>query len=139
MNNAYALEKGKPRNHAQPPAAIHTTLPLDELIELFENEMRDVIRYDSFEYRNAHTGAHVFHGTQRPHQCHYRINVARMDLGQMTLSRQTPFNPTELQRVETALAALIMHLSNAVSYQKGLSEAALEALRVDAAWQASRN
>lgn len=139
MNNAYALEKGKPREQAQRSAAIHTTLPLDELIELFENELRDVIPYDSFEYTGAPTGAHVFHGTQRLHKCHYRLNVAHMDLGQITLTRRSAFNPAELQRMETALAALIMHLSNAVSYQKELSKAALEALQADAAWQASRN
>jgi len=29
---------------------LHTTLPIDELIGLFANEISDIVDYDSFEY-----------------------------------------------------------------------------------------
>jgi len=112
---------------------------MEDLIGLFESEIRGVIRYDSFEYENPRNATHVFQGIQRLHKCHYRINVDKLDMGQVTLTRRTPFTDQELGQIEAALGALIIHLTNAFKYQADLSDDAVESLFLDDAWNRAVN
>lgn len=129
MNNRNAEPKTSARNERS--NAIHTTLPMEDLIGIFESEIREILRYDSFEYENARASTHIFHGTPRLHKCHYRIRIADLELGRITLTRGTPFADNEIHLLEGALGALSIHLNNALEYQSGLGEEELVALRAD--------
>ena len=137
MNNRNALAYAE----AQPvqgerQKAIHTTLPMEDLIGIFESEIRSIVRYDSFEYENAANSTHIFHGVQKLHKCHYRINIAGLELGRITLTRASSFADAEIDTIESALGALTIHLNNALEYQAGLSEQELIALRIDSEYSA---
>lgn len=136
MNNAaaYVMKDVNITDHGDSSPAIHTTLPLEQLIEIVESEMRELIRYDSFEYANPQNSTHIFFGTPRLHKCHYRIYISGISLGQVTLSRSHPFDDMEIDMIEGALGALIIHLNNAMDYQSDLSDDAIEDLRVDKAY-----
>lgn len=110
---------------------LHTTLPMNELIGLFANEIREIINFDSFEYENSQAGIHIFNGFLKLHKCSYKIKGSGMDLGQITLTRKNPFNEEEMILVERALGALSIHLSNAVDYQSELKEEHINALKVE--------
>ncbi len=99
-----------------------TTLPMHELIGLFANEISECVNYDSFEYENAQKGIHVFHGSLKLHKCHYKIKDSGMELGQITLTRKSPFLEEEMVFVERALGALSIHLDNAINHQSELEE-----------------
>lgn len=114
------------------PCELHTTLPLRDLIALFELEVREILDYDSFEYELERSAIHIFRGTPRLHKCQYRVNTAGLDLGQLTLTRRRPFEDQEILIVERALGALIVHLKNAVEYQARLDDDALMVLKADA-------
>lgn len=129
--NAYAFAEVKHPEQGEHPKAIHTTLPMEDLIGIFESEIRGIVRYDSFEYENERNSTHLFHGTPRLHKCHYRINIAELELGRITLTRATPFADNELNMIEGALGALTIHLNNAIEYQAGLGEQELTSLRID--------
>lgn len=133
MNNrtARAYAEVKHSDQGEHPKAIHTTLPMEDLIGIFESEIRGILRYDSFEYENARNSTHIFHGIQKLHKCHYRLNIAALELGRITLTRATPFADGEIDKIEGALGALTIHLNNAIEYQAGLSEQELVALRID--------
>jgi len=110
---------------------IHTTLPMEDLIGIFESEIRRIVAFNSFEYENPRNAMHIFHGVQKLHKCHYRLNIADLELGRITLTRATPFTDAELDKIEGALGALTIHLNNAMEYQAGLGEQELVALRID--------
>jgi hypothetical protein len=137
MNNrnslAYADVKPEQGEHSK---AIHTTLPMEDLIGIFESEIRGIVAFNSFEYENPPTSTHIFHGVQKLHKCHYRLNVAERELGRITLTRATPFTDTDLDKIEGALGALTIHLNNAIEYQAGLGEQELIALRIDSEYSA---
>lgn len=118
--------------------AIHTTLPMEQLIEIVESEIREIVRYDSFEYANPQNSSHIFFGTPRLHKCQYRIFVGGISLGQITLTRGDMFDDSEINMIEGALGALIIHLNNALDFQSSLGDEALESLRIDTA-VSSRN
>ena len=93
---------------------LHTTLPLHELIGLFAKEIREFVDYDSFNYLNADKDVQVDRGDASLHQCHYHIKDKGLELGEVTLSRSTPFKEEEMIIIERALGALSVHLINAV-------------------------
>ena len=93
---------------------LQTTLPLHELIGLFANEIKDVVEYDSFNYMNANKDIHVDKGDVSIHKCHYNIKDKGLELGEVTLTRETPFKEEEMIIIERALGALSVHLLNAV-------------------------
>lgn len=131
LNAAFAEAQSEQR-----PAAIHTTLPMEDLIGIFESEIRSIVAFNSFEYENPHSATHFFQGVQKLHKCHYRLNIADMELGRITLTRATPFTHIEINKIESALGALSIHLNNALAYQADLGEEALSALRADAEYSA---
>ena len=130
---AFAGVKPEPGEHSK---AIHTTLPMEDLIGIFESEIRGIVPFNSFEYENPRTSIHIFHGVQKLHKCHYRLNIAALELGRITLTRSTPFADNELDKIEGALGALTIHLNNAIEYQAGLGEQELIALRIDSEYSA---
>jgi hypothetical protein len=130
---AYADVKPDQGEHSK---AIHTTLPMEDLIGIFESEIRRIVPFNSFEYENARNATHIFHGVQKLHKCHYRINIAELELGRITLTRAAPFTDGEINKIEGALGALSIHLNNAMEYQAGLGEQELIALRIDSEYSA---
>ena len=137
MNNRHNLAYAKVKpEHGEHNKAIHTTLPMEDLIGIFESEIRGIVAFNSFEYENARTSTHIFHGVQKLHKCHYRLNVAERELGRITLTRSTPFTDNEINTIEGALGALTIHLNNAIAYQAGLGEQELIALRIDSEYSA---
>jgi len=99
---------------------LQTTLPLHELIGLFANEIKDVVEYDSFNYLNASGNIHVDRGDVSIHKCHYNIKDKGLELGEVTLTRETPFKEEEMIIIERALGALSVHLVNAVECSRKL-------------------
>lgn len=110
---------------------LHTTLPMKELIGIFESEVKDIVVYDSFEYEHPQKTIHFFKGSPKMHKCHYRLNASTLELGAITISRKQPFSEEEMLMIERALGALTVHLTNAMDYQSTLSEEQLTVFRVD--------
>jgi len=116
------------RDHS---AAIHITLPIEDLIEIVELEIRDLVQYDCFEFTSEQNNNQIIYGTPQQHKCKYRINIGGKLFGRVALSRKTPFAEPEVNLIESALGALIIHLNNAAEYQASLGETEISQLRVD--------
>lgn len=99
---------------------LHTTLPLHELIGLFAKEIKEFVDYDSFNYLNNAEDIRVDRGNASIHKCHYNIKDKGMELGEVTLTRETPFREEEMIIIERALGALSVHLVNAVESETKL-------------------
>ena len=125
------LEEAAPVDLHQDMKELHTTLPMTELITLFENEISEVIEYDSFEYEHSQKALHVFKGSPKLHKCRYRIITRNQALGVITLTRKKPFSEGEMITVEKALGALSIHLNNAFEFQASLGDEQLTELKVD--------
>jgi hypothetical protein len=116
------------------PAAIHTTLSIEDLIQIVEMEIRERVQYDSFEYSGARADTQIIYGKVQQHKCRYRINIAGKLFGRVAISRKTAFTGNEVKLIESALGALIIHLNNAAEYQSNLGEAEISQLMLDKAF-----
>jgi hypothetical protein len=119
---------------AEQSAAIHTTLSIEDLIEIVEGEIRERVQYDSFEYSGAQNDTLITYGKVQQHKCRYRINIAGTLFGRVAISRKTAFTDNEVKLIESALGALIIHLNNAAEYQANLGEAEISQLMLDKAF-----
>lgn len=131
MANPY-VEEIEPMESTRNLENLHTTLPMSELINLFESEVGEVVTYDSFEYEHPQKAVHFFKGVPKIHKCHYRLNASQVELGRVTLTRRKPFAEDEMLVVEKALGALSVHLNNALEFQDTLNEEQLMTYKVDA-------
>ncbi len=111
--------------------ALHTTLPMEDLIGLFAGEIRDLIVYDSFEFENSAQALHLFMGTPKLHKCRYILKTGGVEFGQITLTRVNPFKDSEINVIEGALGALAIHLNNAMTFESSISADALVTLKAD--------
>ncbi len=111
--------------------ALHTTLPMEDLIGMFAGEIRDLIEYDSFEFENINQPMHLFIGTPKLHKCHYRLRTSEAEFGMITFTRSTPFQDKELNLIEGALGALTIHLGNALNFQSELTMDSLTTLQAE--------
>jgi hypothetical protein len=117
--------------HSHTAALLPATLPLEQLIELVESELRELLRYDGFEYADAQGQLRRSFGTPRQHRCQYRITIGDQCVGLVTLSRSQPFDAAEINLLEGALSALIVHLHNALEFQRELGSEAVDGLRLE--------
>lgn len=111
--------------------ALHTTLPMEDLIGMFAGEIRDLIVYDSFEFENSKEDLHLFMGVPKLHKCRYILKTAGVEFGQITLTRINPFKEGEILVIEGALGALAIHLNNAMTFESAISADSLVALKAD--------
>lgn len=102
---------------------LQTSLDIQRVIELFSTELQRDVAHDAFSYRNADHGVEVGVGQSADHRCQYRLVVEGEALGQVEVSRSTPFKHDEIRTVEELLVCLVYPLRNALMYQRALHSA----------------
>lgn len=87
-------------------------LAIANLLQGFEEGISQLLSYDSFEYICEALGQHVIVGWPGDHTANYSLNLSGLNLGQLSLTRTTPFRESELSLVENALPMLLRQISD---------------------------
>lgn len=103
--------------------ALQTTLVLDQLLQLFSQEVQKWVPHDGFRYRNEAAGLEIQVGRTASHRCHYRLTLEEQGLGELILLRRKRFSEQELVAFESLLCCLIYPLRNALLYHQALQSA----------------
>ena len=106
------------------------TVAIEELLTLFERELRTVLAFSSFEFTNRSCAVHFFRGGHQAHGCEYRVGVQDLHIGEVRITRNRPFDEEEIKLIEVALAALTVHLCNA--FDEDLGSTLLDIARLPA-------
>jgi diguanylate cyclase (GGDEF)-like protein len=107
------------------PAILQTTLELDDLIELFQDELEKVINYDSFHYQHRDVSCDINTAKRSQHNCTYRLELNAVWLGELTLTRGKKFSDDDIRLVEDYLCKLVYPLRNCLLYRQ-VQRAALQ-------------
>ncbi len=107
---------------------LQTTLELDQVLQLFSQQIRAWIPHDGFRYRNRDLSLEVQGGERGPHSCNYTLTLEEQELGELILTRRKRFNERELQSFEVLLCCLLYPLRNALLYYKALQSALTDPL-----------
>ncbi len=107
---------------------LQSTLELEKLLELFNDELSNVVSHDYLLYQNQQELIKFSFGKSSIHSLNYRFKLCGNDLGTLTISRTTKILDEEVDRIETLLSAIIYPLRNALLYKQALEKAYVDPL-----------
>ncbi|MCX4192231.1 GGDEF domain-containing protein [Methylophaga sp. OBS1] len=110
------------------PGVLQTTLVLEELLPLFEQQLRQVMHFDSFHYQHLPLNCQIDSDSQRHHRCHYKLDMNGQYLGDLTLTRRHKFTETQIALLEDLLCQLVYPLRNCLLYKQAQNSALLDDL-----------
>jgi diguanylate cyclase (GGDEF)-like protein len=113
---------------ARLPSILQTTIELDALIQLFHDEIQQVIPYDSFHYQHREASCDINTAKRSHHVCTYRLEMNTVWLGELTLTRGKKFSHDDTQLIEDLLCKLIYPLRNCLLYRQAHLSALQDAL-----------
>jgi hypothetical protein len=102
---------------ARLPAVLQTSLELDEVIGLFHKEINKILAYDSLHYQHQGVHCDISTASRSHHTCNYRLEMNKVWLGELTLTRRTKFSDTDLQLLEDLLCKLIYPVRNCLLFR----------------------
>jgi diguanylate cyclase (GGDEF)-like protein len=107
---------------------LQSTLELEKLIELFDEELAAIVPHDHFCYVNINENIKYDIGKTALHSSNYRLVLFGKSLGQLTISRNAKFVDVEIQKIESLISALIYPLRNALLYKQAVEKAYIDPL-----------
>lgn len=107
---------------ARLPSILQTTLVLEELLALFQEQTRTILAFDSFHF--LHQGVcQVDSDTAHHHRCHYKLEMNGSYLGDLTLTRRHKFSDSDITLLEDLLCLLVYPIRNSLLYRQALASA----------------
>ena len=97
---------------------LHETLDIDELIDVFTDELRNIVAFGSIEYIDKTTQTSIINGVTGRQRCVYALRYGEQSLGSISMTRDAIFLEHEIENIEVMLAGLTLPLRNALSYKK---------------------
>jgi diguanylate cyclase (GGDEF)-like protein len=107
---------------------LQSTLELEKLIELFDDEMSAIVPHDYICYENKDENIKYELGKSARHSSNYRLVLFGKSLGELTLARNSKFVDVEIQKMESLISALIYPLRNALLYKQAVEKAYVDPL-----------
>lgn len=105
------------------PSILQTSLELEEVVNLFHTEISKVISYDSLHYQHQGLHCDISTGSRSHHSCNYRLEMNKVWLGEITLTRRSRFNDDDTKTIEDLLCKLIYPLRNCLLFRQAQSAA----------------
>lgn len=109
---------------------LHQTLDLNTMLDIFAEELNQVVPFSALAYRRSRSGGEFGYllGSGGPHHCCYNLTLRGQELGSLRLDRRERFREDELMIIEQAIGVLIQPLRNAWRYQEALESAMTDGL-----------
>lgn len=109
---------------------LHQTLDLNTLLDIFAEELNQVVPFAALAYRRSRSGGDFGYllGSGGPHHCCYNLSLRGQELGSLRLDRRERFRDDELMFIEQAIGVLIQPLRNGWRYQEALESAMTDGL-----------
>lgn len=108
---------------AQIASMLHTTLDVNQIIELFAKEVKSYVRFDSIKYQYDLQDIKLKFGRNNRFVRSYQLVINEQILGEISFTRRVDFEKRETIEIESLLKGLIYPLRNALMYQQALHDA----------------
>ena len=109
-------------------SVLQSTLDIEKLIELFDDEMAAIVPHDNLVYLNQDENIKFETGKPGLHSTTYRLVLFGKKMGELTVSRNTKFLESELHKIESLISSLIYPLRNALLYKQAVDKAYIDPL-----------
>ncbi len=102
---------------------LQTTLEYQTIIEIFSQEISDVVPHDSIHYNGPQPDITFSKGSKSQYLSTYLLTLNNKPLGELSLTRVTEFKEKEMTLIEPFLRSLLYPLHNALLYKEALQMA----------------
>jgi diguanylate cyclase (GGDEF)-like protein len=107
---------------------LQSTLELEKLIELFDDELSAIVPHEQLIYENQEEGIKIDIGNAGRHLSTYGLVLFGKKMGELTISRNNKFVEVEIHKIESLISALIYPLRNALLYKQAVEKAYMDPL-----------
>src|SRR4051812_39788472 len=76
---------------------LQSSLDVARVMEVFAEELASVVPHESLHYENVLAQVRVTLGTPGAHRCQYQLVLLEKGLGEIAVTRRTPFTEAELK------------------------------------------
>ena len=120
--------KGKTIRSLEFSNRLHSTLDLNKLLEIYSEESKHSVIYDSMSY-NHPTDAYAFKiGSRKRHSCQYKLLMGGQNLGEIEFTRSKKFTEPETIKIEYLLSSLLNPLHNSLMYKQAVLSSQIDPL-----------
>lgn len=102
---------------------LQSTLELEKLIELFDDELAAIVPHDHLSYENQDEVIKYDIGKPGRHRSSYGLVLFGKKMGELVISRNSKFVDVEIHKIESLISALIYPLRNALLYKQAVEKA----------------
>lgn len=102
---------------------LQTTLDIQQLLEIFFDEVQSSILLDGLGYSNQDDALNSVVGDKERHSVRYHLQTQSDTMGELVLYRKTRFREYELANLEGMLTTLVFPMRNALNYHRALAAA----------------
>ncbi len=102
---------------------LQSTLELEKLIELFDDEMAALVPHEHLCYENHEEIVKFDIGKAARHRTTYSLVLFGKKMGELVISRNSKFVEAEIEKIESLISALIYPLRNALLYKQAVEKA----------------
>ncbi|MFT7560334.1 MAG: diguanylate cyclase (GGDEF)-like protein [Flavobacteriales bacterium] len=107
---------------------LQSTLILDQAIEMFYTNVKNVLRCDGLRYENAMMNVDLMCGVRETHSAKYSISSQKEQLGDVLVFRKHMFSEPELAVLEMLIGVLFYPLRNTLLYREALQNSLRDGL-----------
>ena len=115
-----------------PEESLHTmhilqsTLDINILIELFDNELRKISSHSYLNYKNSIEKINISLGEIIEEKLTFDLKINNNSLGKLVISRNSEFSKWEIDKINDLVSVLIQPINNALIYRQAITNASTD-------------
>ena len=105
---------------------LQSTLDINILIELFDNELRKISSHSYLNYKNSIEKINISLGELIEEKLTFDLKIDNNSLGELVISRNSEFSKWEIHKINNLVSVLIQPLNNALIYRQAITNASTD-------------
>ena len=105
---------------------LQSTLDINILIELFDNELRKISSHSYLNYKNSIEKINISLGELIEEKLTFDLKIDNNSLGELVISRNSEFSKWEIHKINNLVSVLIQPINNALIYRQAITNASTD-------------
>ena len=105
---------------------LQSTLDINILIELFDNELKKMVSHDYLNYKNSIENININLGEIIKEKLIFNLKINNNSLGKFVIARNTKFNKWEINEIKNLMSVLVQPINNALLYRQAITNASID-------------
>ena len=105
---------------------LQSTLDINILIELFDNELKKMVSHDYLNYKNSIENINIDLGEIIKEKLIFNLKINNNSLGKFIIARNIKFNKWEINEIKNLMSVLVQPINNALNYRQAITNASID-------------